>query len=109
MLDMAPGLVLKKLVVDPGRRISLQRHAYRSERYACRSERWVVMQGVATVQRAEEQLVLRQGEEVAIPQHCLHRLSNESTEPIVVLEIQVGGVLSEDDIVRFDDDFGRHE
>lgn len=102
VLDMAPGLVLKKLVVDPGRRISLQRHAYRSER-------WVVMQGVATVQRAEEQLVLRQGEEVAIPQHCLHRLSNESTEPIVVLEIQVGGVLSEDDIERFDDDFGRHE
>lgn len=102
VLDIAPRLVVKKLTVEPGKRISLQRHRRRSER-------WIVMQGVATVQKDDQRITLRTGDGVVIPQNCLHRLSNESAEPLTVLEVQFGEQLSEDDIERFDDDFGRHE
>lgn len=98
---MAPQLVVKKLTVNPGRRISLQRHRFRSER-------WILMEGVATVQRDRETSLLRPGDGVMIPQNCLHRLSNDTDAPITVLEVQFGELLSEDDIERFDDDFGRH-
>lgn len=100
VLDVTGHLVVKKLTVDTGKRISLQRHKFRSER-------WIVMEGVATVQRDAETLVLQPGEGVMIPQNCKHRLANESDEPISILEIQFGEILSEDDIERFDDDFGR--
>ena len=98
---MAPELVVKKLTVYPGKRLSLQRHRYRTER-------WIIMQGEALVQRDDELLSLRSGEGVMIPQNCKHRLCNESDEPAIVLEVQFGELLSEDDIERFDDDFGRH-
>lgn len=102
VLDRTPQLVVKKLTVSPGKRISLQRHT-------CRAERWLVMEGEATVQRENELMVLQPGDGVLIPQNCKHRLSNESAHPITVLEIQFGELLSEDDIERFEDDFGRHE
>lgn len=100
VLDTAPCLVVKKLVVTPGGRISLQRHK-------CRSERWIAMEGVASVLRGEESLLLQPGEGVLIPRNCIHRLANESEQPITVLEIQYGDELSEDDIERFEDDYGR--
>lgn len=102
VLDKAPQLVVKKLTVDAGKRISLQRHRFRSER-------WIVMEGEAVVQRDEALVVLRAGDGIMIPQNCLHRLTNESSSAITVLEVQFGEILSEDDIERFDDDFGRHE
>lgn len=102
VLDITPHLVVKKLVVDPGKRISLQRHKYRSER-------WIVMSGKASVQKDDERMQLQPGEGVLIPHNCLHRLANESSAPVTVLEIQYGELLSEDDIERFDDDFGRTE
>lgn len=98
---MAPNLVVKKLTVAPLKRTSLQCHR-------CRAERWIIMQGVATVQKDKERLLLHPGDGVLIPQNCLHRLSNDSEEPVIVLEVQFGESLREDDIERLDDDFGRH-
>lgn len=100
VLDRTEHLVVKKLMVEAGKRISLQRHKFRSER-------WIAMDGVATVQRDAETIILNPGEGVMIPQNCKHRLANEGDKPIAILEIQFGEILSEDDIERFDDDFGR--
>lgn len=100
VLDIAPYLVVKKLTVEPGKRISLQKHN-------SRSERWIAMDGVASVLCGEEVLLLHPGEGVLIPKNCMHRLSNEGECPISILEIQYGEKLSEDDIERFDDDYGR--
>lgn len=102
VLDTAPGLVVKKLVVAPGKRISLQRHRFRSEL-------WIAMDGVASVLCGDENKQLRPGEWVLIPRNCIHRLSNENAESITLLEIQYGEQLSEADIERFDDDYGRIE
>lgn len=102
VLDVAPSLVVKRMTIEAGKRLSLQRHSYRTER-------WIMMQGVATVQRGDEVLVLRPGDGIMIPCHCPHRLTNDGSEPVSVLEVQFGELLSEDDIERFDDDFGRTE
>lgn len=100
VLDMQPHTVVKRLYLIPGGRISLQRHRHRSER-------WVVLQGEATVRCGEEVLHLSKGESAIIPSGTIHRLSNEQAEPLEVLEVQIGDVLSEEDIERFTDDYGR--
>lgn len=65
------------------------------------------MEGVASVVCGGEAKLLHPGEGVLIPRNCTHRLSNDSDAPITVLEIQFGDMLSEDDIERFEDDYGR--
>lgn len=100
VLDVAPCLVVKKLIVEPGKRTSLQRHKGRSER-------WISMEGIACVQQENERFFLHPGEGVLIPQDCMHRLSNEGSQSISVLEIQYGEQLCEEDIERFEDDYGR--
>lgn len=102
VLDMTPQLVVKKLVVNPGARISLQRHKYRSER-------WIVMQGEASVQKGDETIHLCAGDGVLIAQDTKHRLLNTGKDELYVLEIQFGDLLSEDDIERLEDDYGRKE
>jgi len=100
VLDVMPGIVVKKLVVEPGKRISLQRHRYRTER-------WIVVAGVATVRKDDATMHLAPGEGVLLPQGCLHRLGNETDSPAILIELQFGAPLSEDDIERFTDDYGR--
>lgn len=100
VLDVMPAIVVKKLIVSPGKRISLQRHRFRSER-------WIVVDGVATVRKDDRVLHLNPGEGVFLPQGCLHRLGNETDQPVMLIEIQFGSPLSEDDIERFNDDYGR--
>lgn len=102
VLDMQPNTVVKRLYLVPGGRISLQRHLHRSER-------WVVLKGMATVQCNEETIFLNKGESAIIPGGAIHRLSNEQTEPLEVLEVQIGDLLSEEDIERFSDDYGRSD
>lgn len=102
VLEVAPRLVVKKITIAPGKRISLQRHRFRSER-------WIVLEGEAVVQKEGESVVLHAGRGIMIPHHCLHRVANESPEPVEMIEVQFGELLSEDDIERFDDDYGRHE
>lgn len=102
VLVVSPRLVVKKMTVNAGERLSLQRHHFRSER-------WIMLEGKALVQRENEQMMLCPGDGVMIPCLSSHRLSNESDKPVTVLEIQFGDLLSEDDIERFEDDYGRHE
>ena len=98
---------VKKLIVNPGKRLSLQSHTKRSEH-------WTVVSGTATVdirdpdfKEVEQIRMLRPNEGCYIPAHHLHRLANTGTEPLVIVEVQCGDYTGEDDITRYDDDFGR--
>ena len=98
--DVLPHAVVKKIEILPGKRISLQRHRHRSER-------WIVVEGVASVTRDNEHRTVRAGESVMIPRESIHRLANDAAENLLVIEIQYGDYLSEEDIERFTDDYGR--
>lgn len=100
VLDLQSHVVVKKLLVYPGGRISLQRHQHRTER-------WIVTEGVATVLCDKNLMHLNVGESIMIPCGSLHRLSNQGTAPLALIEVQIGNYLSEDDIERFNDDYGR--
>ena len=94
------GFLVKRIVVAPGEALSLQMHRHRAEH-------WVVLRGEATVQRGDEQFVVAADESTYIPLGERHRLSNRGATPLEVIEVQVGALLSEEDIVRFDDRYGR--
>lgn len=107
VLEDLPLYKVKKLIVNPGKRLSLQSHSKRSEH-------WTVVSGIATVDirhpdfwEIEQIRMLRQNEWCYIQQGYLHRLANTGTEPLVIVEVQCGDYTGEDDIVRYDDDFGR--
>jgi mannose-6-phosphate isomerase-like protein (cupin superfamily) len=91
---------VKRIVVNPGQRISLQKHARRAEH-------WVCVQGVARVTRGEDILTLRENMSTYIPVGCVHRLENPGSEPVHIIEVQSGDYLGEDDIVRIEDSYGR--
>jgi len=91
---------VKRITVNPGSRLSLQRHKHRAEH-------WVVVNGTAIVTRNEEELVVRENESVFLPQGCLHRLENRTDAPLNLIEVQSGSYLGEDDIERIEDDFAR--
>jgi mannose-1-phosphate guanylyltransferase/mannose-6-phosphate isomerase len=94
------GYQVKRLTVDPGQRISLQRHR-------CRSEHWVVVQGTARVTLDEAVMDLGVNQSVFILAGQRHRLENPGDQPLKVIEVQVGDYLGEDDIERFADDYAR--
>ena len=91
---------MKRIVVAPGKKLSLQRHTHRSEH-------WVVVSGTALVQNGTEEIYLQENQSTYIPATALHRLTNPGRIPLRIIEIQVGAYLEEDDIERFDDDWGR--
>ncbi|MEA1956650.1 MAG: mannose-1-phosphate guanylyltransferase/mannose-6-phosphate isomerase [Campylobacterota bacterium] len=91
---------IKKLVVKPHKRLSLQKHYHRNEH-------WIVVSGTAKVQVGEETFILQTNESTYIPMGVKHRLENPGKIPLVIIEAQVGQYLEEDDIVRFEDDFKR--
>ena len=93
---------VKRLTVTPGQTLSLQLHHQRAEH-------WVVVSGEAHVTRGDEHLVLGPDESTYIPIGMKHRLANLSDEPLEVIEVQSGSYLGEDDIVRFEDVYGREE
>jgi mannose-6-phosphate isomerase len=96
----APGHKVKRIGVKPGQRISLQRHRQRAEH-------WVVVLGSATVTVGDSTRVLRVGEHVDIALGDVHRLTNETTSAVEIVEVQFGAYLGEDDIERLQDDYGR--
>jgi mannose-1-phosphate guanylyltransferase/mannose-6-phosphate isomerase len=100
VLEEGEGYRIKRLTVQPGKRLSLQRHYHRSEH-------WVVISGTARVVVDEREVLLRQGESTFIPAGVLHRLENPGKIPLEVIEVQIGQYLGEDDIERIEDDFGR--
>jgi mannose-1-phosphate guanylyltransferase/mannose-6-phosphate isomerase len=91
---------VKRIVVDPGASLSLQMHYHRAEH-------WIVVRGTARVTRGEETFLLTENESTYIPPGTRHRLENPGKMPLELIEVQSGAYLGEDDIVRFDDVYGR--
>jgi mannose-1-phosphate guanylyltransferase/mannose-6-phosphate isomerase len=100
VLQEGPGYKIKRIEVKPGGTLSLQLHHRRSEH-------WVVVSGVARVTCGEEDYVVNANESTFIPVATRHRLGNDGDEPLVMIEVQCGAYVGEDDIVRFDDQYGR--
>ncbi len=93
---------VKRIVVDPGASLSLQMHYHRAEH-------WIVVRGTARVTRGEESYLLTENESTYIPPGTRHRLENPGKLPLEIIEVQSGAYLGEDDIVRFEDNYGRSE
>ena len=93
---------IKRIEVNPGASLSLQKHNHRSEH-------WIVVEGTAKVQVNDEMKLLTKNESIYIPIKSKHRLSNDTQSSLVLIEVQTGDYLGEDDIVRFDDIYGRKD
>ena len=91
---------IKRIVVKPGKRLSLQKHFHRNEH-------WIIVSGTATVTVAEETRLVRPNESTYIKMGEIHRLENQGKIPVVLIEAQVGEYMGEDDIVRIEDDYAR--
>ena len=91
---------VKRIMVKPQQKLSLQKHFHRAEH-------WVVVAGTALVTRGTEQLLVRENESIYLPLGALHRLENPGKIPLVLIEVQSGPYLGEDDIVRIEDDYQR--
>jgi mannose-6-phosphate isomerase len=100
VLDEGEGFKVKRIVVHPGSRLSLQRHELRAEH-------WVVVSGRATCTVGSESVTLHLGDAVDVEIGQAHRIANEGDETLVIIEVQRGTYLGEDDIVRLEDDYGR--
>jgi mannose-6-phosphate isomerase-like protein (cupin superfamily) len=100
VLDKGQGYKIKKVFLKPGAKLSLQLHRRRSEH-------WVVVSGIARVTKENETYLVHVDESTYIPDHTRHRLENPGEEPLQIIEVQNGDYLEEDDIERFDDDYGR--
>jgi mannose-6-phosphate isomerase len=102
VLDEGPDFKVKRIEVHPHQRLSLQSHTQRAEH-------WTVVRGTATCVVDGQHLVLPVGGAVDVPVGAVHRICNEHDEPLVVIEVQRGPYLGEDDITRLEDDYGRLE
>jgi mannose-1-phosphate guanylyltransferase/mannose-6-phosphate isomerase len=99
-LDEGQRFQIKRIIVDPGERLSLQRHYHRSEH-------WVVVRGTAEVTLGDTVTLLQENQSTYIPAGTTHRLANPGKVPVELIEVQCGAYLGEDDIVRLDDEYGR--
>jgi mannose-6-phosphate isomerase len=102
VLDEHNGYKIKRIEVIPGQRLSLQMHHHRSEH-------WIVVSGTAKVTCGETERIININESTFIPIGSTHRLENPGVIPLVIIEVQSGEYLGEDDIVRFQDDYHRVE
>ncbi|BCK75635.1 mannose-1-phosphate guanylyltransferase/mannose-6-phosphate isomerase [Acetobacter aceti NBRC 14818] len=91
---------VKRIVVQPGEKLSLQKHFHRAEH-------WIVVGGVALVTRDEDKVLVRENESIYLPQGCIHRMENPGKIPLTLIEVQTGAYLGEDDIVRLEDTYNR--
>jgi mannose-1-phosphate guanylyltransferase/mannose-6-phosphate isomerase len=91
---------VKRITVNPGAKLSLQKHFHRAEH-------WVVVNGTAIVTRDDEEILLRENESIFVPLGCMHRLENPGKVPLNLIEVQSGAYLGEDDIVRIQDIYHR--
>jgi len=99
-IDHGGRFQVKRIMVKPGASLSLQMHHHRSEH-------WIVVSGTAKVVNGDREFLLQANESTFIPAGNKHRLENPGQDPLVIVEVQCGGYLGEDDIVRFDDRYGR--
>lgn len=100
MIEEGHGYKVKRIEVKPGHRLSLQMHQNRSEH-------WIVVEGEALVTVGDEEVRLRQNQNVMIPFKTKHRVANPGDGPLIFIEVQCGSYLGEDDITRFEDDYDR--
>ncbi len=94
------GFQVKKIIVKSGGQLSLQTHQYRSEH-------WVVVSGIAEVTKGNKKVILKKNESIYIKKGEMHSLKNNESEDLIIIEVQVGSYLEEDDIQRYDDIYGR--
>ncbi len=99
-VDAGPRFQVKRLAIKPGAKLSLQKHAHRAEH-------WVVVKGTARITRDDQVYDLKENESTYIPIGAVHRIENPGTELLQIIEVQSGGYLGEDDIVRIEDTYGR--
>jgi len=99
-IEQGERFQVKRIVVEPGAALSLQLHYHRAEH-------WIVVRGTARVTRGEETFLLTENESTYIPPGTRHRLENPGKLPLEIIEVQSGAYLGEDDIVRFEDVYGR--
>ena len=99
-LIVGEGFRVKRIVVNPGQQLSLQMHHHRAEH-------WVVVRGTAEVVNGDDTLLLKEDQSTYIPIGAKHRLTNPGKFPLELIEVQSGSYLGEDDIVRFEDVYGR--
>lgn len=100
VLEEGPNFKIKRISVNPGAKLSMQLHHHRSEH-------WVVVSGTAKITNGEREIVLHENESTYIPQNNKHRLENPTEAPLHIIEVQCGSYVGEDDIVRFEDTYGR--
>jgi mannose-1-phosphate guanylyltransferase/mannose-6-phosphate isomerase len=99
-IDKDQGFQVKRLTVNPGQRLSLQKHKHRTEH-------WTVVSGTARITIGTETSDVLENSTVLIPASTIHRLENTTSDPLVVIEVQYGSYLGEDDIERLEDDYGQ--
>jgi len=99
-IDSGKGYQVKRIAVNPGAKLSVQKHYHRAEH-------WVVVSGTAKVTNGEETYLLKENESTFIPIGAVHALENPGETPLEIIEIQSGSYLGEDDIVRLEDRYGR--
>jgi mannose-1-phosphate guanylyltransferase/mannose-6-phosphate isomerase len=99
-VDQGARYQVKRIVVKPGQRLSLQKHFHRAEH-------WIVVKGTAEVTRNEEVVLVHENESVFLPIGCIHRMSNPGRIDLELIEVQTGSYLGEDDIVRLEDIYNR--
>ena len=101
VIQEGENYLVKKIVVNPGSRLSLQSHNHRAEH-------WVIVDGVGTSVLGEDSILVGRNSHIFVPVNAKHRISNTSNEhPLVMVEVQTGSVLEESDIVRYQDDYSR--
>ena len=99
-IDYGEGFQVKRLFINPGAKLSLQKHQKRAEH-------WVVVKGIASVTCGEKKYKLTENQSTYIPKGEIHRLENREKNPLEIIEIQTGNYLGEDDIIRLEDDYER--
>ena len=99
-IDEGKNFKVKRIQVNPGASLSLQKHSKRAEH-------WVVVKGTAKVENGDKEIILTENESTFIPLGELHRLSNPKKIPLEIIEVQSGEYLGEDDIERIEDNYGR--
>ena len=100
-VDEGERFKVKRIQVKPGASLSLQMHHHRAEH-------WIVVKGIAEITNGDHVITLKENQSTYIPQGQTHRLANRGTEPLEIIEVQSGSYLGEDDIVRFEDTYGRN-
>ena len=100
-IDSGDNFKVKRIRVNPGAKLSLQKHSFRAEH-------WIVVKGIAEVTCDGENFLLRENESTYIPLGGIHRLANPGSKPLEIIEVQSGTYFGEDDIIRYEDDYHRH-